>query len=640
MEIYIAYGGVTAVMLGITFVFYSYKNWLALRKNGIYIRMLFLLLAVVLADVILGNAMLHFLQAEVILEVISRIIMSVGALFLFLNILLYDMAITQKMYLVKTISFRIFFGLITVISVISVAAPLLNHAWLYNQNQHGYGIFGKFLQVLVLLVCLCAGILLIICSKNVLNRREYIFLLATHCLLVFDVNMQIVLNARNLASYFTLAIVVILYYVLLHNSDQYVSFSSHCFDRDGFRKVVRERAQYKEDFTCLGICINNIESITNFCTEAEIAQLHCKMGEILRGYCGRHNVYHIHSFEYMIMIRSSENVEKKHQMLETGIPAYFRINNKNVSILCGFYTVKFSEAGYDMADFNRIITSMRKITMDQTDREVLLRYDAEKRENIQQDLEAMQIVNDCIANHSFDIEIALIQSLINTERMSCEFVLCKHMGGRDISQECIWEMAAESGYLKVTGYIMMEMLCKYITDRNWLEGPFYQFHVNLTSTQLASEVLAHKYIEILEKYHIPGDRICIEFTFDQNVDYEKLMESFLVFKEYGVSVLLDQFGVTVCNLKKVLNMPFDSVKVNHHMVRTFCAGNNHQLVYLVDMLNQKKWNIILDGIDDFTQIDMLREMKIAGVQGQAITKQSAARVVHAMELSDGRYVNS
>lgn len=640
MEIYIAYGGVTAVMLGVTFVFYSYKNWLALRKNGIYIRMLFLLLVVVLADVILGNIMLHFLQAEVFWEVVSRIIMSVGALFLFLDIFLYDMAITQKMHLVKTISFRMLLGLVTVTGVISVAAPLLKHTWLYNQNQHGYGILGKFLQVLVLLICLCAGIFLIICSKNVLNKREYIVLLATHCLLVFDVNMQIVLNARNLASYFTLAIILILYYVLLHNSDQYVSFSSHCFDRDGFRKVLRERAQYKEDFTCLGICINNIESITNFCTEAEIAQLHHRMGEILREYCGRHNVYHIHSFEYMIMIRNSDHVEKKHQMLENVIPAYFRINNKNVSILCGFYTVKFSEAGYDMADFNRIITSMRKITMDQMDREVLLRYNAEKRKNIQQDLEEMQVVNDCIAKRSFDLDISLIQSLTEPKQMSCEFVLCKHMGERDISQERIWEMAAESGYLKVTGYIMMEMLCKYITDRNWLEGPFHQFHVNLTSTQLASEVLAHKYIQILEKYHIPGDRVCVEFTFDQNVDYEKLTESFVVFKEYGMSLLLDQFGVTVCNLKNVLNMPFDSVKVNHHMVRTFCQGNNHQLVYLVDMLNEKKWNIILDGIDDFAQIDMLREIKVAGIQGQAIIKQSAARVVHEMEPSDGRYVNS
>ena len=205
------------------------------------------------------------------------------------------------------------------------------------------------LQAGVIVICLCAGIIVLVRGRKKLTKRVFCVLSVSQALLLFDVFMQVVLKARNLASYYTLAGVLISYYILLHNMDQYRSFSSFCFDRDGFHEVLLERAYYKEDFVCLGICINNIESITNFCTEAEIAQLHQRLGRILRSICGRHNVYHIHSFEYMVLLRGRENAGKKHQILEEKIPSYFRIDNKNISLLCGFYSVRFADAAYDAA---------------------------------------------------------------------------------------------------------------------------------------------------------------------------------------------------------------------------------------------------------------------------------------------------
>ena len=54
MKVYIAYGTVSAVMLLITILFYSYKNWMALRKNAIYIWLLICAFIAVSTDVALG----------------------------------------------------------------------------------------------------------------------------------------------------------------------------------------------------------------------------------------------------------------------------------------------------------------------------------------------------------------------------------------------------------------------------------------------------------------------------------------------------------------------------------------------------------------------------------------------------------
>lgn len=108
-----------------------------------------------------------------------------------------------------------------------------------------------------------------------------------------------------------------------------------------------------------------------------------------------------------------------------------------------------------------------------------------------------------------------------------------------------------------------------------------------------------------------------------------------MFQEYGIMLLLDQFGVTVCNLKDVLNMSFDAVKINGHMVRTFCRGENSQLKFLVRMLAFRGWKIYLDGVDDNKQLEMLRPLKISYMQGVVFAVSSLWEAVGPENASPG-----
>lgn len=619
MKIYFAYGMVSAIMLLITILFYSYKNWLALRKNFVYIWLLLFAFIVVSVDTIFGNASLSHAQFFEHFDKISGTVISVSLLMLYFYLFLYDMAVTCQMRLVRTSLFRVFLGIITLAGMFSVLLPLMGLSGLSYHNQINNGARGNMLQSAVLAVCLVAGVIVILKGRKKLAKQKFYVLLVSQLLLLFDINMQVVLKTGKPASYYILVGVLVSYFLLLHNIDQYRSFSSFCFDRDGFREVLLERAYYKEDFSCMGICINNIESITNFCTEAEIVQFHKRMGTLLRKICGRHNVYHIHSFEYMIMLCRTDSAEQKHEILEKEIPAYFRINNKNISILCGFYTVKFADAGYDITEFNRTITSMRKLTMEQMGRDYLLDYQGENQTEIQNELEALRLVNNCISKRCFGYAFLGIQSMTDASDVSYEFILQETIeSGMEISQERIWSLASDTGYIREVGYITFEMLCRAAWENGMLEDESIVFHVNLLSSQLANTALAERYIQILKSHSIPGKRICIELTMDISVDYERLVESFLILQGYGIALMLDQFGVTVCNLKSVLNMPFNCVKINHHMVRTFCAGKNRQLGYMVNMLNARGWTLYLDGVDDVNQLAILSGMSVDYIQGLAV----------------------
>lgn len=582
-------------------------------------RLLVISVIAMLADVLVGCFSLHFTEYKSRLQMLSGIIMSICTPLLYYHIVIYDLAVSRQMRVTKTSLFRCFQWIIVVVGCLAVISIIAAMDFIYiRSGEHSYGA-GNIPQILILLLCLLVGTFYIICNRKILTRREFLVLTGTNLLLVFDLNMQIVINARNLASYYTISLVLLLYYMILHNLDQYRFLSSGCFSRAGFNTIVREKAHYRENFACLGICINNIESITNYCTEKEITQLHRILGEVFRYYCGRHNVYNIHSFEYMVMMKNADTVERKHRELVDGIPAYIRINNKNISILCDFYTVEFADAGYSFEGFNRILISMRKLAMARMNRQILLYYQGEKQLEIQNDLEAMRVVNDCIAKRRFDYQMQPIQSITNLESVSYEMILCgKLENGTDISQERIWELANETGYIKEVGYIACEMMCDYIESKNLLNGNIHKIHLNISPNQILNPVVTEGFVKILSQRGISGEKICFEVTIDQNVDYEMLTKSFMVLKDYGISILLDQFGVCVCNLKNVLNMPFDSVKVNHHMVRTYCVGESRQLTYLINMLKGRGWSIFLDGVDRLEQIEILSGLEVSAIQGQAL----------------------
>ena len=88
MESYLAFGLVSAAMLIITIIFYTYKNWLDLRKNAIYIRMLYLALLAVCSDILVGLADRYHYDGQYlsVVENFSEVVMSVSIMVLYMHI--------------------------------------------------------------------------------------------------------------------------------------------------------------------------------------------------------------------------------------------------------------------------------------------------------------------------------------------------------------------------------------------------------------------------------------------------------------------------------------------------------------------------------------------------------------------------
>lgn len=616
MEIYLSFQFVAIIMLLITIIFYSYKNWISVAINKIYLGLVVLETAAIAINMLLYIATQHLAAYGHHLGIISQVINSISVLLMYFLLLLYDMAMTKTILMHRKWWFKLIEILVFLCVLSSVIPMILGVIGFPHEQMEQLAMQGRNIQSVAVLLCLFLASLVVWRSRKKLSRRQYVVLFGSNLLLIADVVCERIVHSDNLASFYVIAFVFVVYYMLLHNIDRYRFLSSGCFARAGFNAVLREKEHYQENFRCLGICINNIESITNCCSENEIVEIHRQIGGLLKKNCGRHQVYQIHSFEYVVMLKGSVDVEKKHQELAGLLPAYIRMNGKNVTLFFDFYTITFADADYQTGNFLSILTSMRKIAMTHMDRWYLLRYSDDSQNEIKKDLEAMRIVNTCIATKNFSLQIFPIQSMEDKERFSYEFSICaKYEDGEIISQEVVWELAGQMGYQLDMGRIVFELVCRYIKLNRLQDSVAERIHLNLEAGQISGEELAKEYIDCLERYQIPGDFICIEVTVNQAADYDAMERALILFRKKGIKVILDQFGSSVCNLKTVLNMSFYGVKINHHMVRIFCDGVSNQLTYTLDMLNSSGWKIILDGIDKKEYLPLLENLKYSYRQG-------------------------
>lgn len=622
MEFYIIYEIVALLMLLGTFLFFTYKNWLDLWRNHVYTTLMLLTGIGIFLNIILGIVSDYVKDMGDRLRVLNGIQENIFLMGVFYTILVYELAVVKGMRLMRSPLMH-FTCFLTIASCVFTGASAVFDLPIFAISN-GMIIYhsGVWVQLTVMFLILFAATCILIKRRKMISQREFGILLFSNAFLAFSICTQFLFERQRFSVFYVVVYSIVMYYLLLHNADQYRMSQSGCFSRAGFVAVVKEKDYYKRNFSCLSFCIGNAESLRNSCTREEIAMLHKKIGSILRSVCGRHMVYQVYTYEYVMIFRNREQLERKFEELCQRFPEHFRINNKNLSVLGVYYAVDFKDAEYSFKKFNRILSSMKKKALDGTQSNALLTYDGERQQEVIYELEVIRKVSDAIANRHVDISFCTIRSSHDSVVYSVEALATGRLdSGELISQEDLWQFAKEAGYLREFGMLYCQTVCQNVTESKILEKDEVDcLHINFSSQQVETNTAAESIIAILKKYHILGNQVCLEITVDQNVDYVQLQESMEIFHDYGVSLLLDQFGSTVCSLKQVMNLPFDRVKISHYLVRSFCEGKHHQLNYLVNMFRGCNWKVVVDGIDTDKQLQYLDNLDIDYFQGDLSKK--------------------
>lgn len=633
MKFEYAYELVAVVFLVSVAVSYWSKNWIALRANVIFnvllsVSVVFTFLDV-LAHIIYMGVGEQYVTIRYILSEISCLAL-VGTFALFF---VYFLALTGHLQSYGNIKFLLSMVPAVLIVVLILTTSGSHFLFFYDEAHVYHKGPGDILFLAITYGYSLAMCVLAFLSPSFIKRRDA-FLCLILCLVHFGILVlqYTVLQNRYLITFYFSDFMVVVFYLLFQNMDRFSDRMSGGFSRSGFRRVVREKYRYRQRFGGLFISIQNYRNLSGVCDEEEIYEIMGRIGSILRLYGGRHNQFHIHGSDFVVLKKTEEELMELYQYVSKELPETIRLNDRNISINYGYYILTMEEAGYEESEFFKMMSSMKKQLNKQTDSRKLMRYEGEIQQEVNLELYIGHKLKDILKRERCELRFFPV---MNASAKKCHAletsIYLVRENGRAISEEAIWSVARDLGYVKELGRVVMESTMECVTQEQVLQRGIRKIAINVTPLHVSAASNVNSYKELAQKYHFPLDRFCMELTEDMSVSYEIMKEQLNDLNASGVSLILDRYGENVCNLQGIMQMPFSTVKVSGQMVQRYCCGESDILEYQIKMLRENGWDICLDGIDNEVQYQKVKDLGVDYFQGMYFSHPLAPEQLHYVE---------
>lgn len=619
MDYECAYELTAAVFLVLVIVSYGKKSWLDLYVNRCFNQLLCAGVLFTGMDIVVHVLAEKNVGDHIAVRYIISMIPSMAMVIMTMLLCQYFMALSGKLASTRSWQFAAMIFPALAMCVLILSSPVSHLVFYYDAAGLYYkGVLSDLVMVVMNIYILAVCILAFSCPERLQFRYGVVCVLLCVMYNLAIVLQYTVFQNHYLLNFYAIGFMIFVFYILFQNLDRYSDRMSGGFSRAGFRKVIKEKFDYRERFSCLFITIQNYQNIRSICEEDELSEVMGEIGFILRKCGGRHNQFHIHGSDFAVLQKRENESVKLYEEVSKALPETIRIDNRSIPITYGYYMLTLEEAAYDQGEFYKMFISMKKLLREQLDNTKLLRYEGEVQRSIDLELHISRMLKRIMQKKRCDICFNPIMNSETGERHALEAgIYMLRENGKLIPEGAIWAVAREMGYIRELGRITLESAMEQAMEAHMLEHGFKKLVMNVTPLHINSESVIREYQFLSKKYQFPLERLCLEMTEDMSVPFDQMERYLVMLKEQGVSLVLDRYGDSVCNLQGIMKMPFNIVKVSEHMVQRYCEGESDILEYQIKMLRDNGWDICLEGVNNEMRYEKVKELEgVSYLQGE------------------------
>jgi EAL domain-containing protein (putative c-di-GMP-specific phosphodiesterase class I) len=198
-------------------------------------------------------------------------------------------------------------------------------------------------------------------------------------------------------------------------------------------------------------------------------------------------------------------------------------------------------------------------------------------------------------------------------------------------------LAEETGLIvPLSEWVTMEA-CRQ--NKEWLEkdGVSVPVSVNMSSLYFQRKEVLSVISNILKSTGLPPEYLDIELTESSIMRSEKNAIMVLgQLKKMGIRISLDDFGTGYSSLNYLRRFPIDTLKIDRDFVKNIAsdevdAAIISAIINLADTLNLR---IVAEGIEEYEQLDILREYGCDVIQGYLFSKPLPAREIETLLMKN------
>ena len=237
-------------------------------------------------------------------------------------------------------------------------------------------------------------------------------------------------------------------------------------------------------------------------------------------------------------------------------------------------------------------------------------YITDKNFNIRNNIE--KIVDRAIKEKSFELFYQPIYSVKEKKYTSAEaLVRLEDPEFGTIPPAIFINYAERTNKIHIIGDYVLESVCKFIGSQEGKSLELDSIEVNMSFAQCFESDLIKKIRGWLEKYHVSPEQLRLEITENAASFNPQVVESNIrLLNSMGINFSLDDYGTGFSNIKKVISLPFDIVKIDKTFIDEIDDPTTESLVLdTIHMLKALNKKILIEGIESEERAEQFIELK-------------------------------
>ena len=179
-------------------------------------------------------------------------------------------------------------------------------------------------------------------------------------------------------------------------------------------------------------------------------------------------------------------------------------------------------------------------------------------------------------------------------------------------------VAEETGLIIPIGKWVLATACRQNVSWQKQGLPRLSMAVNMTARQFNDENLLLEIAAILDESGM--DPSLLELEISESIlmrDVDKALRILKAFKEMGIRVTIDDFGVGYSSLSALKQFPIDTIKIDRSFIRDIASahGSNDLLAAIIAIGRTMSLTVVAQGVETREQVDLLREQSCDEFQG-------------------------
>ena len=194
-----------------------------------------------------------------------------------------------------------------------------------------------------------------------------------------------------------------------------------------------------------------------------------------------------------------------------------------------------------------------------------------------------------------------------------------------------------NGMVCTLDFYILEQVCKDI--RGWLREGIepVRVSVNLSRKHLANPHLCEDIMGIIGKYELESKYIELELTETvEESETDRIISFMKQMKQHQVALSIDDFGTGYSSLNLLRSFPVDVLKLDRTFMSSMEETDRIVLSNIVRMATDLHMDVVAEGVENWQQVDYLKQIACNVVQGFLFDKPLPKAVFEA-KLKAGKY---